>query len=98
MTIEARLRVEAERDLADATAWYEAQQPGLGGQFLHETEVALSAILEHPLAYQVVHRGTRRALLRRFPFGIFYLLEPERIVVIGILHASRDPALWKGRT
>jgi hypothetical protein len=44
-----------------------------------------------------VHRTVRRALLRRFPFGVFYRAEPSRIVVIGILHGSRDPKVWKGR-
>jgi plasmid stabilization system protein ParE len=98
MTVEVRLRPEAEQDLADAAAWYEEQRPGLGRQFLDETQVLLSAIAERPLAYHVVHRATRRALLQRFPFGVFYLVEPTQIVVIGILHGSRDPALWKGQT
>jgi plasmid stabilization system protein ParE len=71
MTVEVRLRPEAEQDLADAAAWYEEQRPGLGRQFLDETQVLLSAIAERPLAYHVVHRATRRALLQRFPFGVF---------------------------
>jgi plasmid stabilization system protein ParE len=98
MTFEVRLRPEAEQDLADAAAWYEEQRPGLGRQFLEETQAVLSAVAERPLAYHVVHRNARRALLRRFPFGVFFRAEPSQIVVIGILHGSRDPALWKGRT
>lgn len=97
MTAEIRLRPEAERDLADAAAWYEEQRPGLGRQFLDETQVVLSSIAESPLAYGVVHRTVRRALLRRFPFGVFYCAELSRIVVIGILHGSRDPKVWQGR-
>jgi plasmid stabilization system protein ParE len=97
MTLEVRLRPEAEQDLADAAAWYQEQRAGLGLEFLQEAQVVLSSIAERPLSYQVVHRAARRALLRRFPFGVFYRVEPSRIVVIGILHGSRDPGVWKGR-
>ena len=98
MTAEVRLRPEAEWNLADAARWYEEQRLGLGRQFLDETQVVLSSIAESPLAHGVVHRAVRRALLRRFPFGVFYRAEPSRIVVIGVLHGSRDPKVWKGRT
>lgn len=98
MTVEVRLRPEAEQDLVDAAAWYEEQRPGLGRQFLEEAQALLSAIGERPLAYQVVHRSARRALLRRFPFGILYRVEPTQVVVVGILHGSRDPNSWKART
>jgi hypothetical protein len=53
MTAEVRLRPEAERDLADAAAWYEEQRQGLGRQFLEETQVLLSSISENPLAYSL---------------------------------------------
>lgn len=97
MTVEVRLRPEAERDLVDAATWYEERRPGLGRQFLDEARAVLSSISEAPLAYHVVHRSARRALMRRFPFGIFYLVEPDQVVVIGILHGSRDPNSWKRR-
>lgn len=97
MTVQVRLRPEAERDLIDAAGWYEQQQPGLGQQFLDETQAVLSSIAEMPLAYHLVHRTARRALMRRFPFGIFYRIERDQVVVVGILHASRDPNSWKGR-
>jgi plasmid stabilization system protein ParE len=98
MTVEVRLRPEAEQDLTDAAAWYEAQRPGLGQRFLDEAQAMLSAISERPLAYQLVHRTARRAILRRFPFGIFYRVEPDQAVVVGIFHGSRDPNSWKART
>jgi plasmid stabilization system protein ParE len=98
MTVEVRLRPEAEQDLTDAAAWYEDQRPGLGRQFLEEAQATLSAIGERPLAYPTVHRTARRAVLRRFPFGVFYRVESNHAVVVGILHGSRDPKSWKART
>jgi len=36
----------------------------------------------------------RRAIVSRFPFSIFYLIEPRRVVVLRVLHTARDPKLW----
>jgi plasmid stabilization system protein ParE len=98
MTLEVRLTPEAEQDFADAAAWYEEQRSGLGLEFLHEAQVVLASIAERPLSYPIVHRTARRALLHRFPFGVFYCVEPTQAVVIGILHGSRNPKSWKVRT
>ena len=97
MTMGLRLRAEAELDLADAALWYEAQCPGLGHQFLDEILATLSIIAKMPLTYQVVHRNTRRALAHRFPFGIYYRVESEEIIVVAVMHGSRNPRHWKSR-
>ena len=98
MTVEVRLRPEAEQDLVDSANWYQNQRSGLGLEFLEEAQAVLSSIAERPLFYPIVHRTARRALLHRFPFGVFYFVEAEQAVVIGILHGSRDPQAWKTRT
>ena len=45
-----------------------------------------------------IHRNTRRALTHRFPFGVFFHLKDDSIVVVAVLHGSRDPHHWKQRT
>jgi plasmid stabilization system protein ParE len=72
VTVEVRLRPEAEEDLAEAATWYEAQLAGLGQQFLDEVLATLANLAEMPLMHAVIYRNTRRALMRRFPFGVFY--------------------------
>lgn len=91
------LRPEAEDDLEDAPLWYEGHRLCLGGQFLDEVQHAIGLIEENPQSYPRVHGEIYRALIRRFPFGIFYLQESETVVVLDIIHASRDPASWKNR-
>ena len=98
MITEIRLREEAEADLYEAALWYQQQQRGLGNDFLDEVYKSLQFIQQHPLAYPIVHRDTRRALTNRFPFGIFYRVEHEFIVVFAIMHASRHPRSWQNRT
>ena len=97
MTLELRLRAEAELDLADAALWYEEQRSGLGHQFLDEVLATFTIIAKTPLSYQLVHRNTRRALVHRFPFGIYYRIETSMIVVVAVMHGSRNPRHWKSR-
>ncbi|MBU0621290.1 MAG: type II toxin-antitoxin system RelE/ParE family toxin [Gammaproteobacteria bacterium] len=97
MTLEIRLRPEAELDLEDAAIWYEKQSVGLGRQFLDEALASLSTIAESPLLYPLMHRNTRRALMRRFPFGVYYRVNPYAVIVVAIMHGSRDPRSWKSR-
>jgi plasmid stabilization system protein ParE len=92
------LRPEAEHDLKDAAHWYERQREGLGHRFLDEALDAFGRIAEQPKLFPVVHRSVRRALIRKFPFAIFYRVETDAIVVLAILHGSRDPVRWKERT
>jgi plasmid stabilization system protein ParE len=97
VTGEVRLRPEAEQDLVEAATWYEGNQPGLGRQFLDEANETLASIGEQPLAYTVVYRSLRRALLKRFPFAVFFLTNDQDVVVVAILHGSRHPRFWKKR-
>jgi len=98
MSLELRIRPEAERDLEDAAEWYEKQLPGLGQDFLAEIYQCMKRIVEQPELYPLLHRNTRRALAQRFPFGVFYRLEGGLIIVFAVMHGSRDPQLWKHRT
>ena len=98
MIFEVRLRPEAELDLADAALWYEEQQPQLGHNFLDQVLSLLSTIAETPLIYPLVHRNTRRAVTRRFPFGVYYRVETTAVVVVAVMHGSRNPLRWKSRT
>lgn len=91
-------RAAAEADLREAYQWYEAQREGLGESFLLSIEAASAAIQRSPESYPIVYKHVHRALIRRFPFGIFYLVEAEQVVVIAVLHVRRDPKHWQRRT
>ena len=88
-------RPEAERELEEAVAWYESQQPGLGDAFLNRIETALERISDFPLAGPAVHDDVRRHLLDRFPHSILYIVEETGIVIVAIFHGRRDPSEWK---
>ncbi len=98
MSLNLILRPEAESDIQNAFEWYEAQVPGLGSEFVRAVDVCLSAIGRNPLAYPIVHKQVRRALIRRFPYGILYIAEQETVVILACFHGKRDPKAWRDRT
>lgn len=93
----AQLTREAEADLAEAFDYYEAQLSGLGHEFVSTVEQQLERVVKNPAQYQVLHRGVHRAVMRRFPYAIFYLVEGETVVVLAVEHQARDPEHWKKR-
>ena len=98
MTFQVYLRPEAEADLEDSAAWYERQREGLGHELLESVLTVMEAIANTPEFYPAVHREVRRAVVRRFPFGVYYRIEESSIVVVAIMHGSRHPQRWKVRT
>ena len=55
-------------------------------------------IFTSPLMFPVVFKAVRRALLRRFPYALFFVIEDEVIFVIACFHGNRDPLQWQNRT
>jgi toxin ParE1/3/4 len=98
MTRIVRVRPEAERDIETAFTWYDEQRPGLGREFLDELEVVYARIAAFPLLHTNVYRGLRRAHLRRFPVGVFYLVTEAEIRVVAVVHFARSPAVWRSRS
>jgi toxin ParE1/3/4 len=91
-----RFHPEAKRELQDAAAWYNHQRKGLGAEFFLCIDESISRIIENPLLYPIIHNNIRRAVVRRFPFAVFYEVD-EEIRVIAIFHSYRNPNWWKSR-
>jgi plasmid stabilization system protein ParE len=87
----------ARSELREAQEWYEVRVAGLGLEFARAVEAALMAIQRSPAAYPVVYEEVRQAVLRRFPYSLFFILEADRIVVLACFHHRRDPRTWQER-
>jgi len=92
------IRPAAAADIEDAFEWYEAQRSGLGEEFLEMLTSSLNRIAENPQIYQVIYRETRRALLKRFPYSVFFKEFPQVIIVVACMHSHRNPKRWQSRT
>ena len=91
------VRPDAEVDITDAALWYETQSQGLGSEFLRSVDACLADVARAPQRFPIVHRNLRRALLRRFPYGVFFVAIDDPIEVAACLHARRDPRQWSER-
>ncbi len=80
MSAKLVLRPEAEAELAAAYAWYESRLLGLGDAFLACVEGAFEQARAAPRSWPVIHGSVRRILVRRFPYGVFYVHDPESLV------------------
>ena len=89
---------EARTEALAAGDYYEACVPGLGLAFVDTLETAFAHIAERPQSFTVHEAtGTRKCVLPRFPYLIFFLERHDRLWIIAIAHASRKPEYWHDR-
>lgn len=88
---------EAETEFLEAIEYYEGCEPGLGGDFALEVQSSVSNILSYPNAWPILEEDVRRCLTNRFPFGVIYSIETDRIFILAVMHLHRHPDYWKHR-
>jgi len=87
----------ARTELSEAAKWYESQERGLGREFMRAFRAGTDILRRNPFQYQTIDEETRRLLLRRFPYSVFFEVHGSVVVILGCLHQARDPALWQSR-
>ena len=95
--MKVNIRPEAEEDIFDSYRWYEERDVGLGEEFLRAIDACIASVQRNPLSYLIVHKQIRRALLRKFPHGVFYIVENENLNIIACFHVRRDPKKLEDR-
>ena len=71
------VEAEAEAELDEAFNWYEGRAQGLGTEFTRAVRAAFALIARNPEQFPRVRGDVRRALVRRFPYAVYYVAEPE---------------------
>jgi len=88
---------DALTEYADAALYYDERLPGLGADFTAEVDRAIERVLEAPDRWRCIQEDVRRYLLARFPYGILYTVEEEYVLIVAIMHLSREPGYWRHR-
>lgn len=88
---------EALTEYADAVQYYVAQRVEVAQAFIDAIEDAVYRIRESPTRYMVIDEDVRRCMTRRFPYGILYTVEQDYILILTVMHCSREPGYWKNR-
>jgi toxin ParE1/3/4 len=87
------LTPEAFDDIWSARQWYDEQSEGMGSEFDAAIGALMRTICRNPQAFPEVGPAIHRALLRRFPYKVFYTFDEQRVFVALVLHNARDPAI-----
>ena len=88
---------EALEEYAGAVSHYANISHRLAESFIEAVESGIDSILSYPEAWQIVEGDVRRHLVKRFPFGIYYCVEGDVIMIYAVMHMSRHPDYWKSR-
>lgn len=97
MSLPLVTRPAAAAEIETAYRWYEKEREGLGSEFLEAVEKMVKAIAEDPERFPAIRKDIRRAVLRRFPYSIFYRIVSGHVVVIACFHGKRNPRVWRLR-
>jgi toxin ParE1/3/4 len=99
MSHNIKLSNEAIQDYDEAVAWYEGQQKGLGFDFSYRLSETLEQIENFPASFQLLHQNRRCAVLKQFPYKVFYVFKETQpdVLVFAILHDKQHPDLWQRR-
>lgn len=86
---------KALNQITKAAIWFDEQQAGLDVLFLNEIDKNFLFIEKNPLKCQVRYKEVRIRFLKKFDFGIHYLLEEKNIFILAVFHTSQSDKKWK---
>jgi len=88
---------EALAEYSDAVAYYAEQQNAIAQAFINAIEDAIFRIKESPTRYTTIDEDIRRCMTRKFPYGILYTIEQDYILILAVMHCSREVGYWQNR-
>jgi hypothetical protein len=87
----------ARAELTDTISYYNLQSEGLGYEFAAEVKRTLERIVQYPDAWFKLSKRTRRCRTNRFPYGVISQIRKETLLIVAVMHLSREPETWKTR-
>lgn len=89
----------AKRDIVESIDWYNKAREGLGFRFYEQVQATFKKIQNNPNSFVVRYKTSHTAIVKKFPFLVHYFIdsEIETIIVVAVLHTSRDPNIWDER-
>jgi len=93
----ARFIPAARLEFLAEVIYYNEAQPGLGGRFTAAVEDAVTRALGFPFSGAPSRAGTRRIIVKGFPFSVYYRPDSDGVVVFAVAHQARRPFYWQSR-
>ena len=95
--INVKFLTPAEAEFFDAISYYNIQSEGLGYEFAAEVKRTIGRIIQYPEAWTKLSKRTRRCRTNKFPYGVIYQVKEETLLIVAVMHLSREPQNWKSR-
>ena len=91
------LHPAALEEYLEAALWYANRDQNVALRFIACVEDAIDRVVESPQRWRVMEEDVRRCLTHVFPYAILYTIENDFILIVAVMHASREPGYWKER-
>lgn len=88
---------EAYAEYEDAARYYAGRDPELANRFIAAVEEAIERICTAPTRWRLIEEDVRRCLTHVFPYAVLYTIEAEFVLIVALMHCSREPGYWKAR-
>lgn len=68
------IQPRAQADIDEALGWYRQRDPRLVSRMLAELDIVFERICQNPSQFPVIGEPVQRALLRKFPYSVYFVL------------------------
>ena len=97
MSLPVTLDPEARAEFDEGYDFYEGRRAGLGERFADAVQAVLDRVAGLPQVHAAVFGNVRKAVVKGFPYCVYYREEPSQVRVLAVFHTSRDPSIWQSR-
>lgn len=97
MPEEIKYHPKALAEAFKSARYYNHQQEGLGAGFFDALDFCVVQLGQEPLRQKPDEDGVRSWRLRRFPFRVYYVIDPNRIRILAVAHLKRRRGYWRQR-
>jgi toxin ParE1/3/4 len=95
--MESKFHPGALEDYQEAAKWYAQRDPELAFRFVDAVEQAIMKAAQTPDQWRLVEQNVHRCFTHVFPYGILYTVEFDHILIVAVMHCSREPGYWRRR-
>lgn len=84
-------------DTTDIVSYYDKESQLLGKRFYNQYLQSISKIETTPFAFSYVKSPVRRCKISKFPYKIYYSINSDTILILGVAHAKISNAFVRRR-
>jgi hypothetical protein len=88
---------EAEEEYSGAAEYYAGIEAELGGRFFDEIERLIRDVRQSPERFRFFDAPIRRHFSDVFPYAVLNVDQPDRVLIIAVMHRKRRPGYWRRR-